>query len=280
MTAQPPAIPLYAGFWRRVAASFIDSLILMVPAIIGPLFLSDGLLNLVLQLAVACAYYALQHASESQATLGKRIFGIKVTDLEGNRIGIGRAIGRYFGLLLSSFLLLVGLLMAAFTRRKQALHDMIFSTLVVNREAEPQEVAAGGGTMAMTLGVWIVAVFLGILPFFGGMAAAIAIPAYQDYTARAKMVEVIAAGNALTKQVEQAMREKRPWPTGRMPIDTRYATEAEITPRGTVSVTVTTELVRNGGRIQWTPVDRGGTIEWMCTSNDVPARLLPRQCRE
>jgi len=53
--------------------------------------------------------------------------------LDGNRIGFGRATGRYFGTFISGLILLIGFLMAAFTEKRQALHDMMASTLVVRR---------------------------------------------------------------------------------------------------------------------------------------------------
>jgi uncharacterized RDD family membrane protein YckC len=57
--------------------------------------------------------------------------GIKVTDLNGNRISFGRATGRYFAKILSGMILMIGYIMAGFTEKKQALHDMIASCLVV-----------------------------------------------------------------------------------------------------------------------------------------------------
>lgn len=77
-------------------------------------------------------YYALMESSNKQATLGKMIVGIKVTDLSGNKITFGRATGRHFGKILSSLILSIGYLMAAFTEKKQALHDLIANCLVVN----------------------------------------------------------------------------------------------------------------------------------------------------
>jgi uncharacterized RDD family membrane protein YckC len=58
---------------------------------------------------------------------------IVVTDLQGNRISFARATGRHFAKYLSAFLLGIGFLMAAFTSKKQALHDFIAETLVVKR---------------------------------------------------------------------------------------------------------------------------------------------------
>ena len=61
--------------------------------------------------------------------------GIKVTDLHGNRIGFGRASGRYFGKFISAMIIGIGYVMAAFTKRKQGLHDMMAGCLVIRQDA-------------------------------------------------------------------------------------------------------------------------------------------------
>ncbi len=88
-----------------------------------------GLLAFILQ----WLYFALMESSKNQATLGKMIVGIIVTDLYGNRISFGKASGRFFGKILSGIILNIGYIMAAFTEKKQALHDMIAGCLVVNK---------------------------------------------------------------------------------------------------------------------------------------------------
>ncbi|NES73302.1 MAG: serine/threonine protein kinase, partial [Okeania sp. SIO2D1] len=69
-----------------------------------------------------------------KATFGKRIMGIIVTDLNGNPISFARANGRYFAKTISLITLLIGFIMAAFTEKKQALHDKIAGTLVVKKK--------------------------------------------------------------------------------------------------------------------------------------------------
>ena len=66
-----------------------------------------------------------------QATFGKRMCGLKVTDMAGAKISLLRATVRYFGKFLSAAFMLIGFIMAAFTEKHQALHDMIAETLVV-----------------------------------------------------------------------------------------------------------------------------------------------------
>jgi uncharacterized RDD family membrane protein YckC len=152
----PPAtaVPLYAGFWRRAAALGLDSLILTIlSALINMAFGRARAGALLINVVIACAYFAGFHSSAKQATPGKMVFGVKVSDLAGARIGIGRAIGRFFAMWVSGLIVLIGYLMAALTQKKQALHDMIAGTLVVNANAGPDEIVAGGGVMPVTAAV-------------------------------------------------------------------------------------------------------------------------------
>jgi uncharacterized RDD family membrane protein YckC len=75
--------------------------------------------------------YAFTESSAWQGTIGKKILGLRVTDLNGNRVSFGRASVRFFGKIVSGFTLLIGYIMAGFTEKKQALHDMIAGCLVV-----------------------------------------------------------------------------------------------------------------------------------------------------
>ncbi|HIE1101074.1 MULTISPECIES: RDD family protein [Stenotrophomonas] len=146
---------VYAGFWKRVAAYMIDYFVLVIPgaiigAIIGVLLgagmgaagSGESAIEVVAQVTsalinfgIGMAYYTWFHASRGGATLGKMAVGIKVVRSNGERLTLGRAFGRYWAMLLSSFTLGIGFLMAAFTERKQGLHDMICDTLVVDRWA-------------------------------------------------------------------------------------------------------------------------------------------------
>lgn len=140
----------YAGFWRRFAATIIDSILLnIVTMIVGMIVgIRPGMLygeNLVdvarprlaafslITAVIAWLYYTLLESSSRRATLGKMALGISVTDMTGDRISFGRANGRYWAKILSSVILMIGYIMAAFTERKQALHDILADTLVVVR---------------------------------------------------------------------------------------------------------------------------------------------------
>ena len=202
---QATSIPLYAGFWRRAAAHFVDGIILLVPVAVTGIVLGEASApEFLINVAISCAYFAGFHSSAKQATPGKMAFGIKVSTLTGERIGIGRGIGRYFASWLSYLTLLIGYLMAAFTQKKQALHDMISGTLVVSATADTSEIVTGGGVMPVTTGVRVVVALFLIVPSFGGFLAAIAIPAYRDY-----VPEVAGGGRIVIAPAMDATCESR-----------------------------------------------------------------------
>ncbi len=141
----------YAGFWKRTLASIIDSLITTIGMVFGIALIILLLFSIfdrkfqsftyiaifdILIIIIGWLYFALMESSSKQATLGKMFLGIKVTDLNGNRIDFGRATGRHFGKLISAILLSAGFIMVAFTKKKQGLHDIMAGCLVVNKSIE------------------------------------------------------------------------------------------------------------------------------------------------
>jgi uncharacterized RDD family membrane protein YckC len=76
-------------------------------------------------------YYALMESSKHQGTIGKLALRIKVTDYSGNRVSFARASGRYFGKILSAMIMMIGYIMAGFTIKKQALHDILANCYVI-----------------------------------------------------------------------------------------------------------------------------------------------------
>lgn len=125
----------YAGFWLRALAAIIDSLIFILAGVIigfilGVMGGSAKSLDIPFFI-ISWLYYSLMESSPKQATIGKMILGISVTDLSGNRISFGRATGRYFSKIISGIIFCIGYIMAAFTARKQALHDIMASSLVI-----------------------------------------------------------------------------------------------------------------------------------------------------
>lgn len=164
----------YAGFWKRLVAYIIDAIVLYIPntliqkmmggdaataalrdaqmahrddpqalieamgtfyAHMGPAFVVITILTIL--------YFALCESSAWQATLGKMAIGIRVTDMDGHRLGFGRALGRYLGKFVSALILCIGFLMVAWTRRAQGLHDIMAGTLVLNGRVGRQAKSTG-----------------------------------------------------------------------------------------------------------------------------------------
>jgi uncharacterized RDD family membrane protein YckC len=158
-----PILPSpYAGFWLRVVAHLIDDLLIGIGigillligmAMIGveslrtmfegmkgenptiPAALISALVSVSLAaILLAWIYNAAMESSRHQGTLGKMALGLIVTDLQGRPIGFGLASGRYFAKIITGLIPLgIGYAMAGFTEKKQALHDMIASCLVLRR---------------------------------------------------------------------------------------------------------------------------------------------------
>jgi uncharacterized RDD family membrane protein YckC len=218
---------VYAGFWRRWAALFVDQIVLGLP--LGIIFfflalamgLTGGLMNsrepqvgailgmeflfYVIWWTAALFYYAGLESSEAQATFGKRALGIKVTDAEGRRLSFKHAAGRWFAAALSYMSLYVGFLMAGFTQRKQALHDVIAGTLVVDKWAftanpERQERKLSGCLIA-----FMVLVLGGLI--LVPIVIAIAVAQYAEYARRAGQAWVEPSPQGTTLCVTPASSE-------------------------------------------------------------------------
>jgi len=137
----------YAGFWIRVAASLIDTVLLLI--IILPLLTLiygseywanekmfhgfwDLLLNYILP-AVAIILFWIYKS----ATPGKMALGLKVVDANtGQAVPVDRLIGRYLGYYVSSLPLLLGLIWVGFDKKKQGWHDKLAGTVVIRETAQ------------------------------------------------------------------------------------------------------------------------------------------------
>lgn len=90
-------------------------------------------IDLLLTVLVIWLYYAIFESSGMQATPGKMVMGMKITDIDGDPIGFGMATGRYLGKLISGFLFGFPYIIALFTSKKQAMHDLLAGTIVINK---------------------------------------------------------------------------------------------------------------------------------------------------
>lgn len=153
----------YAGFWIRFVAVVIDGIILgiggqLVGSLVQATLFPDGLRRLaelrdhpesadpgsvvfifqmmavmLLVTTLLGIAYDIFFLRRYAATPGKLAVGIRIERADGSPLSVGRIIGRYFGRMLSSLLLFVGYLIAAFDDEKRALHDFICDTRVVKR---------------------------------------------------------------------------------------------------------------------------------------------------
>ena len=148
ITAEGTSFQGYAGFWRRLIAYAVDALIVGVPLMIigrltGSVVLQQNASGVeayttstpfaIFAGLASIAYFVWQESSDKQATIGKSVMGLKVTNLQGGRISMAQALIRYFGKFLSSIIFYIGFIIAGFTEKKQALHDMLAKTLVVKK---------------------------------------------------------------------------------------------------------------------------------------------------
>ena len=139
----------YADFAQRFVAWWVDGVLVWFATLMiaGPVSravntavglhftnwdeeIANLLIKLLFTVAIGWAYEALQESSIHQATLGKRLVGIRVTDTEGRRISLRIATKRYFAKYLS-LVSVYGYFAALVTERGQALHDLLAKTLVV-----------------------------------------------------------------------------------------------------------------------------------------------------
>jgi uncharacterized RDD family membrane protein YckC len=170
----------YAGFWKRLGAYLLDTVILYIPSMLIQKMMGSDAAEAAMKQAQLAApgdphvmmaaltqfygtmmpailvitvltwlYFAVCESSPWQATVGKLALGIRVTDMHGKRISFPRALGRYAAKYLSAIIMGIGFLMVAWTQRKQGLHDLVAGTLVLNGRAsefKPAQASSGSSS--------------------------------------------------------------------------------------------------------------------------------------
>ena len=205
---------MYAGFIRRSAASFIDAIVLFIAAflwsiplvILLPSFWSklvSGILGLV--------YVAYFESSSWQATPGKMCVGIKVTDLQGNRISFLRALWRNLAKWLSNITLFIGYLMCIWTKKRQCLHDMVSGCLVVTKEPAPTEDLRPTNPPFWVWLVGLVGPLLGFVLMLG-IVAAIAVPQYMLSMEKIRAAQSYKLMNKIAMSAERHLLQTVQWP--------------------------------------------------------------------
>lgn len=196
---------VHAGLWKRFAASVIDSVVttvlsyaILIPLMLvgfgsvgamgamggdDPLATGAGmavvLLMYPIMFTVPSIYFGWMHSSSMQASLGKMAIGIKVVRGDGTRVSFWRAFLRslfyvVFSAVTCGLGVLISGLMAALTERKQALHDMVCDTLVVDKHAftdHPEWQSEELGTVTIVILVLFALLFVGIIAAYAIMGA-------------------------------------------------------------------------------------------------------------
>lgn len=273
----PPGAAIHAGFWRRTAAYLIDTLILLIPSLILNLIPFLGILT---YMVGRWLYFALMESSLSQATLGKRAMGLSVTNGNGQRISFGQASGRYFGGAVSTITLNIGYFLAGWTVRKQALHDLMADTFVVFDSVKPGAALPTVRPPMPWYGWLVNIVLLSVAPI--GILAAIALPAYQDYVTRAKVIAFEGEVSPWKIEVAEARAVDQACPSARKAGVNRWVESVQLAgeaPDCTITLTVSSAAevpgAISGQTIEWTYSEGGA---WTCTST-MASKYLPESCR-
>ena len=125
----------YAGFWRRLSAALIDSVIysILISLLIGPAYANpnlqtfEGMVGAVIMFVATIALWV-----RYQGTPGKLLLGCQIVDANsGEPMSYKQAVIRYLGYFVSMMTLFVGFLWIAWDKRKQGFHDKMANTVVV-----------------------------------------------------------------------------------------------------------------------------------------------------
>ena len=208
----------YANFWKRTAAYLVDGIIYgvissiagqVIGLIIGISFgltmsgqneppiaalIASVFIAFAIQLVCYVCYYVWPESSSWQATIGKKIFGLQVTDLNGQRISFWRSLGRNLGMIVSSIILCIGYLMCLWTDKKQCLHDQMANCLVIDTKPNEKQ----GCVIGAIIGFFA----LIMLSTIGGIILAISLPHYMQAVERARAT----TASSLTEQARTAQR--------------------------------------------------------------------------
>lgn len=295
---------IYAGFWERLAAYLIDSVIRLVVLVVllaGLFFLYDAFgsaslsddsdENMVevayhlLSIVFSVFYFAWFH-SRSGATPGKKLLKLRVVNRQGEHPSFLHACGRWFASFFS-LILYVGFIMAAFTDRRQALHDMMAKTHVIHKDAIFDEsLPAANHAKRKNNGCLIAGIVFAVcfIPITA-ILAAIALPAYHDYLIRSQTQVVLNEMEtvklrtqtfydqygAFPKHVEDLGLETSELPVTKINID-----------QGTGIIHFKPALQSSSKDIdiQFVPQMEEGQMVWYCVLEGLKDNHKPLNCRD
>jgi hypothetical protein len=248
-------------------------------------------LSLLLWIVFPLLYFSISESSRWQATLGKLAIGLKVTDANGHRISFWRSFARWFSHLFSALTFNVGYIINVLTARQRTLHDLIAGTLVVHKDVTPTDLANNPAVPASsaTRGTALLALLPSLLFSPGimtmGMLAAIALPAYQDYTIRSKVSVVEQVGILATAAVTAYVEDH-----GDFPPTLEAAGFSQKSPQvhklwinpddGVIHLEPALPNFQ-GKTLDFVPdLDEDDNVIWTCRSENIRTPYLPKNCRD
>lgn len=285
---------IYAGFWVRLLAVFLDLLVLaaiaisILVSIAGIIAVNgrdylfhDSLAMSLFYGAITCmatAYFILMESGVQGATFGKRWLNIKVLDINGGRLSVPRALARLLARLLSYLTLMTGFLIQPVTRRKQALHDMLAGTVVVR---------ANDSKKISFMASMLVLLFAFMTPALALFATA-GLPAYQQHILKVQLNKGMQAGNKTSLAVARFYLNNGRLPSAVSDIDNNDRPSHHIAgidinqQNGELTVTFSDKVRKaiSNKHLLFTPTrEADQSISWKCHSNDIETRVLPALCK-
>ena len=273
MSADPPPPEPAFGLLGSRCMAFIFDLVLVMALFFG---VAHTAITLDLQLTgwifyiIAALYLGLLPATPLQATLGKRMVGLRICDGTGKRIGVLRAVLRLVIFVPSIGIAGAGFVLAAFTPRRQALHDLAAGTLVVNRGATPEEIAQVPSPVSAMNRIGLILGFS--LPAVGVYTL---IQAFDGQRRYEEVNALLDATQPYKAEVGKALRSGAPMPVpSALP---RQARAMSARPDGTIVIEVSDDLVP-GARLTLRPeAIPNGKYLWKCRGEGL--RYAPAECR-
>ncbi|AGH95270.1 RDD family protein [Pseudobdellovibrio exovorus] len=125
----------YTGFWRRFVAYMIDAVILAIPGLLAGGAIRHFGISISMNVILGILYYPVFESSIMSATPGKALMGIVVLSEQGERLSFKAALIRHLLRFLSALVCYIGYIMQVFTKKRQALHDMLSESIVIDRES-------------------------------------------------------------------------------------------------------------------------------------------------
>lgn len=273
--------PLYAGFWRRLAAALLDGAILLAVYSLAMSLLdavtSGASVKIGVGLLLILVYFTGFHLLTRQATPGKLAFRIKLAAPEGGRVDIERVVLRTLVACASAAALMLGFAMMALNARRRALHDIIARTVVVRSNATREELAGGGDAVPENRTSTVLQVLAGVGL---GVILLTFVPSFFDREKRTELAGVLQSVEPIQADIVSALREGRALPVGAVKPTSRYVKRIFVTRGGEILIRLNDDRF-DGAVVSLSPEQQAGKpVRWSCFSEEIRKIHLPANCRD